>query len=87
LYLKLFFRYLSEYERILKLPKTQTIMEQFEELKSNLTKLIGRNIQILPILFHLYQTFIVGSSMDLTSPERIYDYFPKDLLYDATIAT
>jgi len=87
LYLELFsHRYLDEYKRVLELPETQTIMERFGELKSNLTKLTGRNIETFLDLYFLYHTLTAEQHLELTLPKWVHNYFPNGSLFNATVA-
>jgi len=87
LYLELLsHRYLNEYKRVLELPETQMIMERFAELKSNLTKLTGRNIETFLDLYFLYHTFTAEQHLELILPKWVHDYFPNGPLFDATVA-
>ncbi|EFN78070.1 venom acid phosphatase Acph-1 [Harpegnathos saltator] len=79
--------YLNEYERVLRTPEVQAIMDQFKDMKHNLTKQTGKSFERIQDYFFLYQTFIAESSLGLPLPEWAYNYFPNSQLFDATVAS
>lgn len=80
------FRYLEEYERVLKSPKGKARINQFSDLMGNLTKLTGKRMESIMDLYFLYHTFAAESSLGLPLLEWAYDYFPYGPLFDAIVA-
>ncbi|GAB1867865.1 Prostatic acid phosphatase [Camponotus japonicus] len=70
----------KEYDRILNLPEIKKEMSGFKDIMSKLTELTGKNIEKLEDLHYLHHTFIAESSMNLTLPEWVHDYFPEPLI-------
>ncbi|XP_011262929.2 venom acid phosphatase Acph-1-like [Camponotus floridanus] len=77
-------KYLDEYNRILNLPEIKKEISRFKDIMRKLTELTGKNIEKPLDLQYLYQTFVAESSMNLTLPEWVHDYFPEPL-FDTTV--
>jgi len=82
---KMRFRYLDEYDHILNLPEIKEKMSRFKDIIDKLSKLSGRNIEKPLDLHFLYHTFLAESSMNLTLPEWVHDYFPDGPLFDTIV--
>ncbi|GAB1867867.1 Prostatic acid phosphatase [Camponotus japonicus] len=79
------FRYLEEYDRIMNLPEIKKEMSRFKDIMSKLTELTGKNIEKPLDLHFLHNTFVTESSMNLTLPEWVHDYFPDGPLFDTIV--
>ncbi|XP_025271241.1 venom acid phosphatase Acph-1-like [Camponotus floridanus] len=78
-------KYFDESDRILNLPEIKKEISRFKDIMSKLTELTGKNIEKPIDVYFLYHTFAAESSMNLTLPEWVHDYFPDGPLFDTTV--
>lgn len=81
------FRYLNEYDRVLKLPETEKRMYPLKDMMRDLTNLTGKNIEKPIDIFYLYHTFVAESSMGLPLPKWAHNYFPYGELFHGIVTS
>lgn len=79
------YRYIKEYQRVLKTPEVIQKMNEFSEMNSNLTKWSGKNISTPLDMYSLYNVLMAEWMMNLPLPEWTHSVFPDGQLKDGII--
>ena len=81
----MFFRYITEYQKVLASKRYKKDLSKYYRLMKNLTVLTGREISDSKSMYFLHHTFTSQQAMNLTLPEWSKPYFPVGPLTDATL--
>lgn len=79
------YRYVEEYQRVLRTPEVIQKMNEFSEMNSNLTKWSGKNISTPLDMYSLYNVLMAEWMMNLPLPEWTRSVFPDGQLKDGII--